>query len=69
MDLPEEIYEVYLNGEIIDPVEHDPYAMEKFREMIGDEDDCDDMYESNSGCSGCGGDCDDYDDYDELDEE
>ena len=37
METPEDLMEMYLNGEMIDPCEHDPYVMEQFREMMGEE--------------------------------
>lgn len=35
----EELFDDYLSGEIIDPTEHDQYTLEKFHEILGDEED------------------------------
>lgn len=35
----EELFDEYLLGEIIDPLEYDQFALEKFHEIIGDEED------------------------------
>lgn len=36
--LPEEaLFDDYLSGGIIDPTEHDQYTLEKFHEILGDD--------------------------------
>lgn len=35
----EELLDEYLSGEEIDPIKYDQYALEKFHEILGDDED------------------------------